>query len=141
MQKEELAVYINQFCLHVYEFERALAKQFQTEHSLVYDSWSKHIPRMGTIDINGQIWDYRFHGAGCALTFGKTQVDYDYAPMDTNTIKISEFYLEQFIHSVQPEQELKKEITEVLLYDLVKEGLLQKREWGDFEFDRKNLRF
>lgn len=138
MQKEQLINYINQFCLHVYEFERALAKNLETEHNFVYDSWSQKIPRTGTIEINAETWNYHFHGGGCRLAFKRIIVDYNYA--GDYTIKLPLFYLEQFIKCFEPEFNGRKELMEELMVTLVEDGLLQKSIDG-FEFDRKNLRF
>ena len=61
------------------------------------------IPRLGSLEIGGDICSYKFHGGGCRFDFRNMIIDYQITPLlDKNNIqvKISIWKFEVFLKSV-----------------------------------------
>lgn len=74
----ELKNLLEEYELYIYTFNDAIQKEYSLSISPLIASRQRVIPSKGFIMIDGNKFDYFFHGSGCSLIIDNVSVDFDY---------------------------------------------------------------
>ncbi|PSL42294.1 hypothetical protein CLV51_1152 [Chitinophaga niastensis] len=126
---EEVERYIYHFLQYVKTFHQFLVNEYNMEGYPSYNEAGKVFPRSGMFNIEGESFNYRYHGSGCTLMVDEVVIDYDLDILSENKIKISDWKFNRFIESYS------KGTSKVLIDDLdkifiqlVKKGVLEHKD-------------
>lgn len=115
---EELKYHGLRSCLEKYlrtikSFQTAL----QSLHSfseVPYNVAGREFSKAGSIEIDGIVFEYNYHGAGCSITQnGQIQLNYDIAPTVNEQVKISVWKFWKYVSTNNLQFENDEVVTEL----------------------------
>jgi hypothetical protein len=112
----------------ILKFEKALMDTYNLQENPY--QCQRLFPRIGKVMIRNEVFDYRFHGAGCSFTYSDLEVHYDYYIPDDDYIMTVPWKFWRFVAtSLQKSGGSEITIDEVAdtLESLNNEGVIQKR--------------
>jgi hypothetical protein len=119
----------------------------KTEYSFegdVYDEVGRKFPRHGYLDIDDERVNYKFHGAGCSVEWGKIDIHYDLAPKLDNkySVKISPWEYHKYLESLSDDEKYNStDKVYTLLLEMEQEGYLKKITISEGQFEIVHAKF
>lgn len=132
---KEIEEYIYRYLQYIVVFHEYLKQEYKVEGYPSYNEAGVLFPVNGEFVLEGDTFNYRYHGNGCTLLINNIIVDYDLDILGENKIKISDWKFNRFIESYSKGGStiLIDDLDEIFI-KLVKKGVLQRSAPNLFVF-------
>ena len=132
---EEVEKYIYHFLQYVRRFNQFLITEYSINGYPSYNEAGKVFPRSGVVNVEGELFNYRYHGSGCTLTVDDVIIDYDLNILGNNKIKISDWKFNRFIESyAKGNSKISIDDLDGIFIQLVGKGVLEQKDSGIMVF-------
>lgn len=132
---EEVEKYIYHFLQYVRRFNQFLITEYSINGYPSYNEAGKVFPRSGVVNVEGELFNYRYHGSGCTLTVADVIIDYDLDILGNNKIKISDWKFNRFIESyAKGNSKISIDDLDGIFIQLVGKGVLEQKDSGIMVF-------
>lgn len=124
---EEVEKYICLFLQYVRKFHQFLITEYNIKGYPSYNEAGKTFPRSGVVKVEGELFNYLYHGSGCTLTSANVIIDYDLDILGDNKLKISDWKFNRFIESyTKGESKVSIDDLDGIFIQLVRKGVLEQ---------------
>jgi hypothetical protein len=132
---KEVEDYIYKFLQYTVEFHQYLKRVYKIEVYPSYNEAGSFFPRSGVFILNGQTFNYRYHGSGCTLIIDDIIIDYDLDILSENKVEISSWKFNRFIESYSKGTStiLIDDLDEIFI-NLTEKGVLLRKDPDFFVF-------
>jgi hypothetical protein len=121
-----------EYMSYVKRFLAYLGEKYQLT-DIPFDMSGKAFPRIGSVTIDSQKIDYRFHGRGCTLYWGKLHIYYDIDATSIHQTIISPSGMDMFLEPIiknYDKTNISNEMMNILI-EFENLGVLMKRKPSD----------